>query len=68
LILAIVSSVCGNIGLGAAAIHTLVVNRKLMPPELRLPWRLQLGLVGACVFFIGISLIALNQHLSKLGN
>ena len=68
LILAIVSSVCGNVGLGSSAIHTLVVNRRLMPPELRLPWYLQLGLVGAFVFFLGISGIALYQYLSGSGN
>ena len=45
LVLAIVSSVCGNVGLGSSALHTLFVNRRLMPPELRLPWYMQLGLV-----------------------
>ena len=40
LILAIISSVVGNIGLGTAALHTLYVNRRLMPNELRPPWYL----------------------------
>ena len=67
LVLAIVSSVCGNVGLGSSALHTLFVNRRLMPPELRLPWYMQLGLVGAFVFFLGISGVALHQHLTAAG-
>ena len=66
LVLAIVSSVCGNVGLGSSALHTLFVNRRLMPPELRLPWYMQLGLVGAFVFFLGISGVALHQHLTAV--
>ena len=66
LVLAIVSGVLGNVGLGSSALHTLFVSRRLMPTELRPPWYLQLGLVGGFVFFLGISAIALNQHLSGL--
>ena len=68
LVLAIVSSVCGNVGLGVSGLHTLYVNRKLMPRELRLPWYMQLGLVGAFVFFLGISGIALRQYLGGGGS
>ena len=65
LILAIISSVVGNIGLGTAALHTLYVNRRLMPNELRPPWYLQAGLVAGFVFFFGISGFALYQHLGS---
>ena len=65
LILAIISSVAGNIGLGTAALHTLYVNRRLMPNELRPPWYLQAGLVAGFVFFFGISGFALYQHLGS---
>jgi hypothetical protein len=66
LMLAIVSSVLGNIGLGTSALHTLFVQRRLMPRQLRSPWYFQLGLVGAFLFFLGISAIALNQHAGPL--
>ena len=42
------------------------VSRRLMPKELQPPWYLQAGLVGSFVFFLGISAIALNQHLGGL--
>ena len=66
LMLAIVSSVLGNIGLGTSALHTLFIQRRLMPRQLRSPWYFQLGLVGAFLFFLGISAIALNQHVGPL--
>ena len=66
LVLAIVSGVLGNVGLGSSSLHTLFVSRRLMPKELQPPWYLQAGLVGSFVFFLGISAIALNQHLGGL--
>lgn len=66
LILAIVTGTLRNIGLGATALHSLYVNRKLMPKELRAPMLLQVGLVGCFLFFLGISVIAFNQRLSAL--
>lgn len=66
LVLAIVTGTLRNIGLGATSIHTLVINRTLLPRELRPGWALQAGLVCAFVFFVGISAIAFEQRLSLL--
>jgi hypothetical protein len=66
LVLAIVTGTLRNIGLGATAIHTLVVNRSMLPGPLRPPWYLQLGLVGCFIFFFGISLIAFQQRWMSL--
>lgn len=66
LVLAIAGSVLGNIGLGAAALHVLVVNRRLMPKQLQPHPLLQIGLLGTFVFFLAISGIALAQQLNRL--
>ncbi len=66
LVLAIVTGTLRNIGLGATALHTLYVNRKLMPKELQMPLFMQAGLVGCFLFFLGISAIAFNQKLTQL--
>lgn len=43
------------------SLHTLVVNRKFLPPELRPPlWR-EVGLVLCALFFLGFALLALAQ-------
>jgi hypothetical protein len=66
LVLAIVAGTLKNIGLGATALHSLYVNRRLLPPELRPPSYIQAGLIGCAFFFLGISAIAFHQHLTKL--
>jgi hypothetical protein len=66
LALAIVTATLRNIGLGATSLHTLYINRNLLPPELRSPWQIQLGLVGCFVFFLGISIIAFQQQWTRL--
>ena len=46
-----------NVGLGAVSLHTLYVNRTLLPPALRPNWLMQLGVLSCGVFFLGISAI-----------
>ncbi len=66
LVLAVVTGSLRNVGLGATSLHTLYINRKLLPEELRLPLHMQIGLVGSFLFFLGISAIAFNQQLGRL--
>lgn len=66
LVLAVVTGVPRNIGLGASSLHALYINRKLLPAELRPPLLLQAGLVGSFLFFTGISGIVFNQQLHSL--
>ena len=66
LILAIVTGTLRNIGLGATAIHALVINRKLLPKELQPGWFMQVGLLGCFVFFMGITVIAFHQRYTQL--
>jgi hypothetical protein len=66
LVLAIVTATLRNIGLGFTALHTLYINRNLLPPELRPPWQMQLGLIGCFLFFLGISIIAFQQQWTRL--
>jgi hypothetical protein len=66
LALAVASGVMMNFALGFSVIHTLVVNLKLLPPELR-PGLVQCaGLVCCAVFYVGISAIALNQQWPRI--
>lgn len=47
----------GNVALGATALHTLYVNRTLLPRETRPGWFQQLGLICCGVSFLGITVI-----------
>ena len=47
----------GNVALGATALHTLYVNRTLLPREIRPGWFMQLGLFCCGVCFLGISAV-----------
>lgn len=64
--IAIIGTVLGNVALGFSAFHTLVVNRSLLPRELRPNWFMQLGLVVCGVFFLGITAITVGEVLSSL--
>jgi hypothetical protein len=66
LVLAIVTGTLRNIGLGATAIHALVINRKLLPKQLQPGWFIQVGLVGCFVFCMGITVIAFHQRYMQL--
>ena len=57
LFIATVGAALQNVAIGVASLHTLQVNRKLLPPELRPHWFMQLGLIFCAVVFLGISLI-----------
>jgi hypothetical protein len=66
LVLAISSGVLMNFALGFSALHTLYVSLALLPKPLRPPWPMRAGLVACAVFYIGISVIALNQQWPKV--
>jgi hypothetical protein len=55
-----------NFALGFSALHTLYVSLALLPKPLRPPWPMRAGLVACAVFYIGISVIALNQQWPKV--
>ncbi len=55
--IAIIGTVLGNVALGFSAFHTLVVNRRLLPVELRPNWFMQLGMIVCGIFFLGITAI-----------
>ena len=50
-----------NLALGVSAVHTLYVNRKFLPPELRPGWFMQLGLALCAISFLGIAALGLPQ-------
>lgn len=54
-----IGAVLGNIALGFSALHSLYVNRTLLPKPLRPHWLMQIGVVLCGMFFIGISLIVM---------
>ena len=56
-----------NFGLGFSALHTLVVNRRLLPRELQPNWFMRLCLVACGIFFIGIACFASAGVLRDLG-
>ena len=66
LMLAMATAVLMNFALAFSALHTLWVNRTLLPAELRPPLAAQAGLVGCAVFYAGISTIAFRQHWPAL--
>ena len=55
--LAIMGAVLGNVALGCTGLHTLYVNRTLLPARLRPSWFMQMGLLTCGAFFLGISVI-----------
>ncbi|MCH2127868.1 MAG: Nramp family divalent metal transporter [Pirellulaceae bacterium] len=54
-----IGGVLMNFGLGAAALHAIVVNCTLLPPEVRPNWFMRIGVVCSSVFFFTISGIVL---------
>ena len=57
LTLAIIGAILGNLALASTALHTLYVNRTLLPARIRPPWFMQAGLLICGAFFLGISVI-----------
>lgn len=66
LVLAMATAVLMNLALGFSALHTLYVNRTLLPPPLRPRWWIQLGLVLCSLYYLGISAVAFRQHWPRL--
>jgi hypothetical protein len=56
-----------NLALGFSSFHTLAVNLRLLPRDLRPGWILRLGLVGCGVFFIIIAILGLHRTVTDLG-
>ena len=57
LLIATVGAGLQNVAIGVASLHTLYVNRTLLPPKLRPGWFMQLGLVFCGIVFLGISVV-----------
>jgi hypothetical protein len=57
LLIATIGAGLQNVAIGVASLHTLAVNRTLLPRELRPNWFMQAGLVFCGVVFLGISLL-----------
>jgi hypothetical protein len=57
--IATISAVLMNVALGMTSLLTLVVNRRLLPPELRPGWFAQAGLAACAVFSLGLCAIVL---------
>ena len=55
-----------NLGMGVSALHVIYVSWFLLPRQARLPWILQLGLVGCGVFYIGISVLTFEQKWPEI--
>jgi hypothetical protein len=55
--IAIIGAVLQNVALGCAALHTLYVNRTLLPRDMQPNRLMQVGLVFCSVFFITISIV-----------
>ncbi len=55
--IATISGVLMNVALGFSALHTLYVNRTLLPPEVRPNWFMQAGTAFCGLFFLLISAI-----------
>ena len=66
LILAILGSSLGNIGLAISALHVIYVNRSLLPKPARPSKALDWILIGAALFFFGISALAFQQRWRSL--
>lgn len=66
LVLAILGSTLGNLGLAMSALHVIHVNKTLLPPAARPGWMITTGLVLAAVFFAGISAIAFTHQYETL--
>jgi hypothetical protein len=60
LIILQIAGVLMNVAMGFSALHTLYVNRTLLPRELRPGWLMQAGLLGCGVFFLGVSILVLS--------
>ena len=58
-----IAGVLMNLSLGIASLHTLYVNRTLLPKEFQPGWFMQLGLLFCSLFFFAVSGIVLGLLL-----
>jgi len=61
--IAIIGAVLQNVALGCAALHTLYVNRTLLPREMQPNRLMQVGLVFCSLFFVTISVVVVYTRL-----
>lgn len=61
LFLTVLNGVLMTFGMGVSALHIIYVCRTLLPPEARLPWWNELGLLGCAVFYCGLSWLSIQQ-------
>jgi hypothetical protein len=66
LVLAIASAVLLNFAMAFSTVHVLWCCRRLMPPELRPPIAMQVGVACCGLFYAGISAIAFQQQWPKV--
>jgi hypothetical protein len=52
-----IGAVLMNVALGWTSLHSVYVNRMLLPRALQSPWFMQLGTIGCGVFFLTVSVI-----------
>lgn len=55
--LAKLGSVLMNVALGATALHTVYINRTLLPRELQCSWFISAGVLACGIFFLGITAV-----------
>ena len=61
--IAVIGAVLQNVALGCAALHTLYVNRTLLPREMQPNVLMQCGLVFCSLFFLGISVLVIMTRV-----
>ncbi len=61
--IAVIGAVLQNVALGCAALHTLYVNRTLLPSAMQPNRLMQTGLIFCSVFFITISIVVLMTRV-----
>jgi hypothetical protein len=66
LVMVKVSGVLMNFALGFSAFHTLAVNTRLLPRELRPGWFMRVALLACGLFFIGISALGMEKAVFDL--
>jgi hypothetical protein len=57
LIILQIGGVLMNLAMGFSALHTLYVNRTLLPRELRPGWFMQAGTLFCGIFFLGVTVV-----------
>jgi hypothetical protein len=61
----LISSNIGGFLVAVTALHTLYVNRRFLPPVLRPRWWKQLALLACTAWYLFMSFMALDAHLTR---